>query len=93
MPHDWQSSNRYRQARPPGSFLARHPGARLAAGMLFVAIVIGLVTFWEWLPTQTEICTPGEPTAACHSVVPGVVATALLGVPSAGALIWMAIRD
>lgn len=89
-----QSSERHPRARPPGSFLERQPGARLATLVFAVALVIGVVTLLAWLPTQTEICAADEPDlAACRNVAPAVVVTAVTGIPSAVALTLMAVRD
>lgn len=89
-----EPSHRHSKTRPPGSFLERHPGARLATLVLAVTLVTGLVTFWAWLPTQTEICVPDEPDlAACRNVAPAAIVTAVAGIPSAVALTWMVIRD
>lgn len=89
-----QSSDRHPQTGPPGSFLERQPGARLATLVFAAALVIGVVTLLAWLPTQTEICVADEPdSAACRNVAPAVVVAAVTGIPSAVALTWMTVRD
>lgn len=90
-----EPQDRYVQARPRPSFLDRHPGARVAALVLAIAVVLGLFTVGAWWPTQTEPCFRAhEPeVGACRDVAPAAIATVVLAVPSGGALVWMAVRD
>lgn len=90
-----EPDDRYVTAHPRPSFLDRHPGARVAAFVLAIAVIVGLFTLRAWLQTQTEPCFPEQQPAggACRDVAPAAIATVLLAVPSGTALVWMAVRD